>query len=91
MLKGEKLKYFVLFLSFLFFFLILFIGEKKLKEEQEIAFVNFLDKVKKGEVKEINIESDSNILFLTKDRKIFRTSKDPDSSLWEIFEKRKDT
>jgi len=89
MLKGEKLKYFVLFLSFLFFFLILFIGEKKLKEEQEIAFVNFLDKVKKGEVKEINIESDSNILFLTKDRKIFRTSKDPDSSLWEIFEKEK--
>ena len=89
MLKGEKLKYFVLFLSFLFFFLILFIGEKKLKEEQEIAFVNFLDKVKKGEVKEINIESDSNILFLTKDGKIFRTSKDPDSSLWEIFEKEK--
>jgi len=89
MLKGKKLKYFVLFLSFLFFFLILFIGEKKLKEEQEIAFVNFLDKVKKGEVKEINIESDSNILFLTKDGKIFRTSKDPDSSLWEIFEKEK--
>ncbi|MDT7868292.1 MAG: ATP-dependent metallopeptidase FtsH/Yme1/Tma family protein [Candidatus Pacebacteria bacterium] len=89
MLKGEKLKYFALFFSLVLFFLIFFIGEKKLKEEQEISFVNFLDKVKKGEVKEINIESDSNIIFLTKDGKIFRTSKDPNSSLWEVFEKEK--
>lgn len=89
MLKGEKLKYFALFFSLVLFFLILFIGEKKLKEEQEISFVNFLDKVKKGEVKEINIESDSNIIFVTKDEKIFRTSKDPNSSLWEVFEKEK--
>lgn len=89
MLKGEKLKYFALFFSLVLFFLILFIGEKKLKEEQEISFVNFLDKVKKGEVKEINIESDSNIIFVTKDGKIFRTSKDPNSSLWEVFEKEK--
>ena len=89
MLKGEKLKYFVLFFSLVLFFLIFFIGEKKLKEEQEVSFVNFLDKVKKGEVKEINIESDSNIIFVTKDGKIFRTSKDPNSSLWEVFEKEK--
>jgi ATP-dependent metalloprotease FtsH len=89
MLKGEKLKYFALFFSLVLFFLILFIGEKKLKEEQEISFVNFLDKVKKGEVKEINIESDSNIIFVTKEGKIFRTSKDPNSSLWEVFEKEK--
>jgi ATP-dependent Zn protease/intein/homing endonuclease len=89
MLKGEKLKYFFLFFSLFLFFLIFFIGEKKLKEEQEISFVNFLDKVKKREVKEINIESDSNIIFVTKDGKIFRTSKDPNSSLWEVFEKEK--
>ncbi len=89
MLKEPKLKYLILFFSLLIFFLILFIGEKKIKEEQEVSFVAFLDKVKMREVKEINIESDSNILFVTKEGKIFRTSKDPNSSLWEIFEKEK--
>jgi len=89
MLKEPKLKYLILFFSLVIFFLILFIGEKKIKEEQEVSFVAFLDKVKMREVKEINIESDSNILFVTKEGKIFRTSKDPNSSLWEIFEKEK--
>ena len=89
MLKSDKIKYLVILLSLFLFLFILLTGERKINESREISFVYFLEQVKNNQVKEINLKSENEIIFKTKNNEIFITSKDPNSSLWEIFDKEK--
>ena len=89
MLKSDKIKYLVILLSLFLFLFILLTGERKINELREVSFVYFLEQVKNNQVKEINLKSENEIIFKTKNNEIFITSKDPNSSLWEIFDKEK--
>ncbi len=89
MTNQNILKIIVILASLIIFFNILFVGYQKVQEKSEVPFYFFLEKIKKGEVKSITFTSPVNLIFEVNEGKIFKTTKDPDASLWEIFEKEK--
>ena len=71
--------------SVLFLALILYLGYQQNLTGQKISLEEFLIKVKNQEIKTITLSGKTNITFQTKDGKIFKTSKDPDESLTQLF------
>jgi ATP-dependent Zn protease/intein/homing endonuclease len=80
-----NLKNLLILSSLLFLGLILYLGYQQNLTSQKISLEEFLIKVKNKEVKTITLSGKTNITFQTKDGKIFKTSKDPDESLTQLF------
>jgi cell division protease FtsH len=81
----NNLKNLLILSSVLLLALILYLGYQQTLTGQKISLEEFLIKVKNQEVKTITLSGKTNITFQTKDGKIFKTSKDPDESLTQLF------
>ncbi len=81
----ERLKNYLILVSVLLLFFILYLGTATIYQGQKISLNEFLLKVKQGEIKNITLKNDTEIVAETKDGKIFKTSKDPGISLTEIL------
>jgi cell division protease FtsH len=81
----NNLKNLLILSSALLLALILYLGYQQTLTGQKISLEEFLIKVKNQEVKTITLSGKTNITFQTKDGKIFKTSKDPDESLTQLF------
>jgi cell division protease FtsH len=81
----NNLKNLLILSSVLLLALILYLGYQQNLTGQKISLEEFLIKVKNKEVKTITLSGKTNITFQTKDGKIFKTSKDPDESLTQLF------
>jgi cell division protease FtsH len=81
----NNLKNLLILSSVLLLSLILYLGYQQTLTGQKISLEEFLTKVKNQEVKTITLSGKTNITFQTKDGKIFKTSKDPDESLTQLF------
>jgi cell division protease FtsH len=81
----NNLKNLLILSSVLLLALILYLGYEQTLTGQKISLEEFLIKVKNQEVKTITLSGKTNITFQTKDGKIFKTSKDPDESLTQLF------
>lgn len=84
-MKNQLKKNYFLLISFLFFLLIIYIGTKEIYKGQKISLEDFLLKTKNLEIQTIILKSDSDIEAITKKGEIFRTNKDPNESLTQIF------
>jgi cell division protease FtsH len=81
----NNLKNLLILSSVLLLALILYLGYQQTLTGQKISLEEFLTKVKNKEIKSITLSGKTNITFQTKDGKIFKTSKDPDESLTQLF------
>jgi cell division protease FtsH len=81
----NNLKNLLILSSVLLLALIVYLGYQQNLIGQKISLEEFLTKVKNQEVKIITLSGKTNINFQTKDGKIFKTSKDPDESLTQLF------
>jgi cell division protease FtsH len=81
----NNLKNLLILSSVLLLALILYLGYQQTLTGQKISLEEFLTKVKNKEIKSITLSGKTSITFQTKDGKIFKTSKDPDESLTQLF------
>lgn len=80
-------KNYILFLttSVILLILIISLGYQEISKEQKISLANFLEKIKKNEIKKVTIIGKSELIGKTTNNKIFRTNKDPEESLVSIL------
>lgn len=84
-MNNRKNYIFLLISSLIFLSLIISLGYQEISKKQKISLANFLEKIKNNEINKITIVGKSDLIGQTRDNKIFRTNKDPEESLSNIF------
>lgn len=84
-MKTNFKNYSFVIISLILLTIILYLGHFQNINEEYINLIEFLNKVKAGEIKTIKISREDTIIGYTPKNKIFRTSKDPEISLTELF------
>ncbi len=67
------------------FLLIIFLGISEINKSQQITLLEFLEKIKKGEIISVTIQNKDVIIGESVNKKIFYTTKDPETSLTQLL------
>ncbi len=71
--------------SLILFLLIIFLGISEINKSQQITLLEFLEKIKKEEIISVTIQNKDVIIGESVNKKIFYTTKDPETSLTQLL------